>query len=140
MVLSCGQYKTMDSAPVDGTVVLVLTESKHPFAAYYDVGAGEWRYWQFDNDCYPQYWAELPAEVPAGFREIEVENDRALKVQYAPIATAPLTADDILVLVDPEEYPIAAYYDEGWKASVDDAAVVPVYWIPMPPLPVDYPA
>lgn len=140
MVLSCGQYKTMDSAPTDGNVILVLTTSKYPRAAYWNIGTAEWLFWHTSENCNPVYWADLPADVPAGFFEDELSNPYALTVEYQPIATAAIIDDSrVLVLVNPSDVPILGYYDAGWKADSDASAIVPEYWAPVPPLPVGYP-
>jgi hypothetical protein len=67
-------YKPMDSAPMDGTVVLVLADSREPRAAYYETGdypehKGEarWRFWHDDEPCYPAYWTAVPADPPSDY-------------------------------------------------------------------------
>lgn len=54
-------YKRMDVAPMDGTIVLVLAQSRVPRAAYYDA-TGKWMFVHSDDPCYPDYWTAIPAQ------------------------------------------------------------------------------
>jgi hypothetical protein len=61
-------YKPMEKAPMDGTVVLVLAGSRKPRAAYWDYKAEGWKFWHAPKeDCYPAYWTDLPADPPSDF-------------------------------------------------------------------------
>lgn len=68
-------YKRMDTAPVDGSVVMVLCGAKWPVAAYWwargekSVSDGEWRTAITNKAIVPPpvYWCPLPAQAPTDY-------------------------------------------------------------------------
>lgn len=127
-------YKNMDTAPTDGTVVLVLTDTKYPRSAYKD--ATGWHYYHSDEPCGPIYWMPLPADPPSDFKVASVPLP-----SYRPIAEAPTDGSVVLVLVNPDLFPVPAYYSAGdWILSSDGVTVVvPEYWVEDATLPAGYP-
>lgn len=66
--MSVQDYKPMNTAPLDGTVVLVLAGSRKPRAAYWDSKDNKWCYWHAVKEpCYPVYWTPLPADPPSDY-------------------------------------------------------------------------
>lgn len=69
------EYKKMDSAPMDGSVVMVLCGAKWPVAAYWhskgmkSVQDGHWRTAITDKEITPgpQWWTSLPAQAPTDY-------------------------------------------------------------------------
>lgn len=127
-------YKSMDTAPQTGAVVLALTDTKYPRAVYWSVDS--WHYYHSDEACAPMYWMPLPADPPSDFKVASVPLP-----SYAPIATAPTDGSVVMVLVSPDLYPVAAFYDSGdWKLSSDGVTVItPLHWVQEPTNPVGYP-
>lgn len=62
-------YRHMDSAPRDGSVIMVLAGSKHPVPAYWDMEG--WRLWHSGKYCEPDYWTELPGSPPSDYHQDE---------------------------------------------------------------------
>jgi hypothetical protein len=66
--MSVQDYKPIDTAPMDGTVVLVLAGSRKPRAAYWDYKDTSWKFWHAPKeDCYPSYWTAIPADPPSDY-------------------------------------------------------------------------
>lgn len=66
------QYKTMDSAPLDGTVVMGLCQRKYPEAIYF--ADGVWNFWHLaaGTTCNPDYWCPLPGSAPSDYAAADV--------------------------------------------------------------------
>lgn len=66
------QYRTMVSAPMDGTVVMGLCQRKHPQAVYFSAGA--WHFWHLaaNTACAPDYWCRMPGDQPADYFQADV--------------------------------------------------------------------
>lgn len=89
-------YASMQSAPYDGSVVLVLAGSRKPRSAYWDSKDQAWKFWHSaKEDCVPDYWTDLPAEPPSDYlpelKTIEDE-EKHLKAVAHLAATAPPVA------------------------------------------------
>ena len=78
--MSVQDYKPMEKAPLDGTVVLVLAGSRKPRAAYWDSKDSKWCYWHATKEpCNPAYWTALPADPPSDYMpEIKTLEDEEI--------------------------------------------------------------
>jgi hypothetical protein len=128
------QYKRMDTAPLDGTIVMGLCGRKYPDAIFYSSAA--WHFWDRPATwpCFPDYWTPLPGDAPSDY----AQTDAAAAVLWCPIGTAPVDGTRVLVLVSPNANPVVGYYSSGWKNHVGDGAIVPTYWLPVPTPPAGY--
>ena len=129
------QYRRMDTAPTDRTVIMGLCQHKYPEAIYYSADA--WHFWHrpIAEICLPDFWCRLPGDTPSDY----YQSDLPARSDWLGMNSAPLDGTNVLVLVSPDLHPVVAYYDAGWKAFVGGLAVVPLYWLPEPTLPVGYP-
>ena len=67
-MMSVQDYKPMSTAPLDGTVIMVLAGSRKPRTAYWDYKDKAWHFWHAPkDDCYPDYWTSIPAEPPSDY-------------------------------------------------------------------------
>lgn len=114
-------YKPMSTAPLDGTVILVLAGSRKPRTAYWDYKDNSWHYWHAPKEtCLPSYWTAIPADPPSDYlpalKTLEDEEMFIREVEHGVLMDkikedgkdAPLSAKDRAKSVPSPEENVAA--------------------------------